>query len=147
MDHEIGRGTFERAGSRARVIQLRVLQVQVREENLPSSPDAGRGDDLHRGDPASPRRRGPEMPVPPITTTRMVLPVKAGPNSNASDSPFCCRLRAAHRRPRDKPTLAILARRSGAEKAPVKIPKRLEPLVEAGLVDAVMRQLMSGKEA
>jgi RIO kinase 1 len=29
----------------------------------------------------------------------------------------------------------------------VKIPKRLEPLVEAGLVDAVMRQLMSGKEA
>jgi len=29
----------------------------------------------------------------------------------------------------------------------MKIPKRLEPLVEAGLVDAVMRQLMSGKEA
>ena len=29
----------------------------------------------------------------------------------------------------------------------MKIPKRLEPLVEDGLVDAVMRQLMSGKEA
>ena len=29
----------------------------------------------------------------------------------------------------------------------MKIPKRLEPLVEAGLVDVVMRQLMSGKEA
>jgi len=29
----------------------------------------------------------------------------------------------------------------------MKIPKRLEPLVEAGLVDAVVRQLMSGKEA
>jgi len=32
-------------------------------------------------------------------------------------------------------------------KAPVKIPQRLEPLVEAGLVDSVSRQLMSGKEA
>jgi len=29
----------------------------------------------------------------------------------------------------------------------MKIPKRLEPLVEDGLVDAVLRQLMSGKEA
>ena len=29
----------------------------------------------------------------------------------------------------------------------MKIPKRLEPLVEDGLVDAVIRQLMSGKEA
>src|SRR3989344_5004474 len=29
----------------------------------------------------------------------------------------------------------------------MKIPTRLEPLVEDGLVDAVMRQLMSGKEA
>lgn len=29
----------------------------------------------------------------------------------------------------------------------MKIPKRLEPLVEAGLVDTVSRQLMSGKEA
>jgi RIO kinase 1 len=29
----------------------------------------------------------------------------------------------------------------------MKIPRRLEPLVEAGLVDAVTRQLMSGKEA
>jgi RIO kinase 1 len=29
----------------------------------------------------------------------------------------------------------------------MKIPKRIEPLVEAGLVDAVVRQLMSGKEA
>ena len=29
----------------------------------------------------------------------------------------------------------------------MKIPKRLEPLAEDGLVDAVMRQLMSGKEA
>src|SRR3989304_3445376 len=32
-------------------------------------------------------------------------------------------------------------------RASMKIPKRLEPLVEDGLVDAVMRQLMSGKEA
>jgi RIO kinase 1 len=29
----------------------------------------------------------------------------------------------------------------------MKIPKRIEPLVEEGLVDAVMRKLMSGKEA
>lgn len=29
----------------------------------------------------------------------------------------------------------------------MKIPKRIEPLVEEGFVDAVMRQLMSGKEA
>jgi len=29
----------------------------------------------------------------------------------------------------------------------MKIPERIEPLVEAGLVDAVLRQLMSGKEA
>ncbi|MBI4292225.1 MAG: serine protein kinase RIO [Betaproteobacteria bacterium] len=29
----------------------------------------------------------------------------------------------------------------------MKIPKRIEPLVEAGLVDAVIRQLLSGKEA
>jgi RIO kinase 1 len=30
---------------------------------------------------------------------------------------------------------------------PMKIPKRIEPLVEDGLVDAVIRQLTSGKEA
>ena len=29
----------------------------------------------------------------------------------------------------------------------MKIPQRLEPLVEDGLIDAVIRQLMSGKEA
>lgn len=29
----------------------------------------------------------------------------------------------------------------------MKTPKRIEPLVEAGLVDEVMRPLMSGKEA
>src|SRR3972149_9832330 len=29
----------------------------------------------------------------------------------------------------------------------MKIPKRLEPLVEDGVVDGVIRQLMSGKEA
>ena len=29
----------------------------------------------------------------------------------------------------------------------MKIPKRLEPLIEDGLIDEVMRQLMSGKEA
>lgn len=33
------------------------------------------------------------------------------------------------------------------EKIPMKIPKRIEPLVQDGLVDAVIRQLMSGKEA
>ncbi len=32
-------------------------------------------------------------------------------------------------------------------KAPLKIPKRLLPLVEEGLIDEVLRQLMSGKEA
>jgi len=36
---------------------------------------------------------------------------------------------------------------SRREKATLKIPQRLEPLVEAGLVDSVSRQLMSGKEA
>lgn len=30
---------------------------------------------------------------------------------------------------------------------PMKIPKRIQPLVEEGLIDEVMRQLMSGKEA
>jgi RIO kinase 1 len=29
----------------------------------------------------------------------------------------------------------------------MKIPKRIQPLVEEGLVEAVIRQLMSGKEA
>ncbi|MDP5008716.1 MAG: serine protein kinase RIO, partial [Glaciimonas sp.] len=29
----------------------------------------------------------------------------------------------------------------------MKTPKRLQPLVEEGLIDEVMRQLMSGKEA
>ena len=29
----------------------------------------------------------------------------------------------------------------------MKIPKRLQPLVEDGVIDAVIRQLMSGKEA
>src|SRR3979490_2296357 len=48
-------------------------------------------------------------------------------------------LEKAHRRRDDIPQ---------ERKSPsMKIPKRLEPLVEAGLVDAVMRQLMSGKEA
>ena len=37
--------------------------------------------------------------------------------------------------------------RTRVPKAPMKIPRRLEPLVEDGLVDAVIRQLMSGKEA
>src|SRR5258706_3179298 len=32
-------------------------------------------------------------------------------------------------------------------KAPIKTPKRIQPLVEEGLVDEVIRQLMSGKEA
>ena len=30
---------------------------------------------------------------------------------------------------------------------PLKIPKRLQPLIEDGLVDTVVRQLKSGKEA
>ena len=38
-------------------------------------------------------------------------------------------------------------RPSERRKAPIKTPKRLLPLVEEGLVDEVMRQLMSGKEA
>ncbi|HSW84330.1 MAG TPA: serine protein kinase RIO, partial [Usitatibacter sp.] len=29
----------------------------------------------------------------------------------------------------------------------MKIPKRLQPLVEDGVIDSVVRQLMSGKEA
>src|SRR5450755_4973906 len=31
--------------------------------------------------------------------------------------------------------------------APMKIPKRLQPLVDDGVIDSVVRQLMSGKEA
>jgi RIO kinase 1 len=31
--------------------------------------------------------------------------------------------------------------------ATMKVPKRLEPLIEDGLIDGVVRQLMSGKEA
>jgi RIO kinase 1 len=46
---------------------------------------------------------------------------------------------------RDVPARPLHA--SEFRSAPMKIPKRIEPLVEAGLVDAVMRQLMSGKEA
>ena len=38
-------------------------------------------------------------------------------------------------------------RRHGAERFFIKTPKRLAPLVEEGLVDEVVRQLMSGKEA
>jgi len=38
-------------------------------------------------------------------------------------------------------------RAEAAREGSVKIPKRIEPLVEAGLVDSVSRQLMSGKEA
>jgi RIO kinase 1 len=34
-----------------------------------------------------------------------------------------------------------------ASKYSMKVPKRIQPLVEEGLVDAVLRQLMSGKEA
>ena len=34
-----------------------------------------------------------------------------------------------------------------SDKCPMKIPKRIEPLVEEGLVDEVICQLMSGKEA
>jgi RIO kinase 1 len=29
----------------------------------------------------------------------------------------------------------------------MKVPKRLQPLVDEGLIDTVVRQLMSGKEA
>jgi len=36
---------------------------------------------------------------------------------------------------------------SGHAHSPMKIPKRLQPLVEDGLIDSVVRQLMSGKEA
>jgi RIO kinase 1 len=31
--------------------------------------------------------------------------------------------------------------------APMKSPKRLQSLIEEGLIDSVVRQLMSGKEA
>jgi RIO kinase 1 len=41
----------------------------------------------------------------------------------------------------------LSSRAETAQKASLKIPKRIEPLVEAGLVDSVSRQLMSGKEA
>jgi len=34
-----------------------------------------------------------------------------------------------------------------ADNPPMKIPKRLQPLVDEGLIDGVVRQLMSGKEA
>lgn len=42
-----------------------------------------------------------------------------------------------------RPSIQRLPRR----KAPLKIPQRLLPLVEEGLVDEVLRQLRSGKEA
>jgi len=38
-------------------------------------------------------------------------------------------------------------RRPGADRAPIKTPPRIQPLVEEGLVDEVIGQLMSGKEA
>ena len=43
--------------------------------------------------------------------------------------------------------IAIPSHRPTAYKAPMKVPKRLKPLVEDGLVDEVLSQLMSGKEA
>jgi RIO kinase 1 len=43
--------------------------------------------------------------------------------------------------------MQTLVRRAPAQKGLIKTPKRLIPLVEEGLVDAVVRQLMSGKEA
>ena len=36
---------------------------------------------------------------------------------------------------------------NGGEPLALKTPKRLEPLIEDGLIDEVVRQLMSGKEA
>ena len=42
---------------------------------------------------------------------------------------------------------AIPSRRPTAYKAPMKVPKRLKPLVDDGLVDEILSQLMSGKEA
>ena len=42
---------------------------------------------------------------------------------------------------------APLPSAGAAQKGAMKTPKRIEPLVEEGLVDEVLRQLMSGKEA
>lgn len=41
----------------------------------------------------------------------------------------------------------MIERQGSAKKALLKIPDRIKPLVEEGLVDAVLLQLMSGKEA
>jgi RIO kinase 1 len=41
----------------------------------------------------------------------------------------------------------LLSRRNLRAKALMKIPQRLQPLIEDGLADSVVRQLMSGKEA
>ena len=41
----------------------------------------------------------------------------------------------------------ITASAGAAQKGPVKTPKRIAPLVDEGMVDEVVRQLMSGKEA
>ena len=46
-----------------------------------------------------------------------------------------------------KQSIVVVHAPNPAQKAPLKIPERIEPLVEAGLVDSVSRQLMSGKEA
>jgi RIO kinase 1 len=46
-----------------------------------------------------------------------------------------------------RPILVIPLRCLTAYKAPMKVPKRLKPLVEDGLIDEILSQLMSGKEA
>ena len=44
-------------------------------------------------------------------------------------------------------TQAFRHRGEGAQNPPMKPPERLQPLIDEGLIDTVVRQLMSGKEA
>src|SRR5258706_5958288 len=98
VDHEIGREALERRGEVARgVIQLRVLQLQAVERALPSLRIAARGDDLHAGRHGEPAAdAGAEIAVPAYhDDTHGLVRLQAGPHSNASGSPVCCRMRAA----------------------------------------------------
>src|SRR5258706_9318143 len=74
-------------------------------------------------------------------------PVGGARGGHETVSPVCCRLRPPAQRSVSEAVRGCGRAPKTAQKAPLKIPKRIEPLVEAGLVDSVSRQLMSGKEA
>jgi len=109
---------------------------------------AARGDDLHAGRPGEPAAdAGAEIAVPAdydyahglfrLKLDRILTPRDRCFAVDCGAAAQTFRLETVHRRLDDIPQ---------ERKSPsMKIPKRLEPLVEAGLVDAVVRQLMSGR--